>query len=295
MNKEKTIYALGFFDGVHVGHQALLTACKELAAEHGCKAGALTFTTHPDALTTGTAPALINSIEDRENLLFSYGAEIVWQLPFNEELKNTHWSTFLTLLLEDSAAGFVCGSDFRFGAGGLGTAKKLAAFCEKRNLPYSIVPQQEVDGIRVSSTHIRKLLEEGDTLNAESFLGHPHILTGKVVTGRGLGRTIGIPTANLEVPEGVLLPKQGVYACVVIVGEDPYMSLTNVGSCPTVDGQHVTVESWLLNFDGDLYGKEITVAFVAYLRPEQKFDSLEELKTQIEKDADQIRKILAKS
>lgn len=291
MQKKKTIYALGFFDGVHLGHQALLTACKELAAQHNCNAGVLTFSSHPDALTAGTAPALINSIEDRERLLFSYGAEIVWQIPFNEEIKNTHWSNFLTLLLEDSAAGFVCGSDFRFGAGGLGTAKKLAAFCEKRGLPFAIVPQQQVNGIRVSSTHIRKLLEEGDTEQAETFLGHPHILTGKVVTGRGLGRTIGIPTANVEVPEGVLLPKHGVYASVVLVGEEPYVSLTNVGSRPTVEGQHVTVESWLNGFDGDLYGQEITVAFAVYLRPEQKFDSLDELKAQIQKDVAKIQNI----
>lgn len=295
MSTEKTIYALGFFDGVHLGHQALLTACKELAAQHGCKAGALTFTSHPDALTTGTAPALINSIEDRENLLFSYGAEIVWQLPFNEELKNTHWSAFLTLLLKDSAAGFVCGDDFRFGAGGVGTAKKLAAFCEKRGLPYAIVPQQEIDGIRVSSSHIRKLLEDGDTFNASTFMGHPHILTGRVVAGKGLGRTIGVPTANIEVPEGVLLPKQGVYISGVIVDDVPYKALTNIGSRPTVDGHHVTVESWLLDFEGDLYDKEITLAFIMYLRPEQKFDSLEELKAQIEKDADQIRKLLPES
>ncbi len=295
MQKEKTIYALGIFDGVHLGHQALLAACKELAERHDCNAGVLTFSPHPDALTTGTAPALINSLADRERLLFSHGAEIIWQLPFDEDMKSIHWSVFLTLLLEGDAAGFVCGSDFRFGSGGLGTAKKLAAFCEKRGLPYAVVPQQEVNGIRVSSTHIRKLLEEGDTEGAEPFLGHPHILTGKVVTGRGLGRTIGLPTANVEIPEGVLLPKQGVYATVVLVGEEPYMALTNIGTRPTVDGHHVTVESWLNGFDGDLYGQEITVAFVTYLRPEQKFDSLEELKAQIEKDADQIRKLLPES
>ncbi len=295
MQTDKTIYALGFFDGVHLGHQALLTACKELAAQHGCKAGALTFTSHPDALTTGTAPALINSIADRKQLLFGYGAEIVWELPFDEEIKNTHWSSFLTQLVKSGAAGFVCGSDFRFGAGGLGTAKKLAAFCEKRGLPYTIVPQQIFEGIRVSSTHIRRLLEEGDALTAGAFLGHPHILTGRVVTGRGLGRTIGIPTANIAVPEGVLLPKQGVYACGVIVGEEAYMALTNIGSRPTVDGHHVTAESWLMDFEGDLYGKEITVAFIMYLRPEHKFDSLDKLKAQIEKDAAKTRKIFEKS
>lgn len=291
----ETIYALGFFDGVHFGHQALLTACKELAAQHGCKAGALTFTSHPDALTTGTAPALINSLEDRAMMLFGNGAEVVLQLPFNEYLKNTHWSSFLTQLVEGGAAGFVCGSDFRFGSGGLGAPKKLAAFCEKRGLPYTVVPQQSLDGIRVSSTHIRTLLEEGDVLTASLFLGHPHILTGRVVSGRGLGRTIGVPTANIQAPEGVLLPKHGVYACSAITEKGKYIALTNIGSRPTVEGHHVTVESWLPDFEGDLYGKKITLAFIAYLRPEQKFDSLEELKAQIKKDAAKTRKIFEKS
>lgn len=295
MQKEKTIYALGFFDGVHLGHQALLAACRELADANGCKAGALTFTNHPDALTTGAAPALISSIEDRKMMLFGNGAEVVWEFSFDEKMKNTHWSSFLTQLVEGGAAGFVCGSDFRFGSGGLGTAKKLAAFCEKRGLPYAVVPQQEVDGIRVSSTHIRTLLEEGDVLNASSFLGHPHILTGRVVAGRGLGRTIGVPTANIEVPEGILLPKQGVYACGVAIEGEIYSALTNIGTRPTVDGHHVTVESWLIDFEGDLYGKEVTLAFIMYLRPDQKFDSLEELKAQIENDTALARKIFEES
>lgn len=295
MQTEKTIYALGFFDGVHLGHQALLSACRDLAKQHGCRAGAVTFTAHPDGLVSGNAPALLNTIEDRKRLLQTYGMEVVFTLPFDKALMTTHWASFLNALVADGAAGFVCGSDFRFGAGGLGTAKKLAAFCEKRGLPYEVVPQQLLDGIRVSSTHIRQLLADGDLENVSRFLGHPHILSGEVVSGRGLGRTIGIPTANLEAPEGVLLPKNGVYACLaqVAVGEH-YMAVTNIGTRPTVDGHHVTIEPWLLDFDGDLYGKTLSLAFVAYLRPEKKFDSLEELKAEIEKNAAETRKIFEK-
>ena len=295
MQTEKTIYALGFFDGVHLGHQALLSACRDLAKQHGCRAGAVTFTAHPDGLVSGNAPALLNTIEDRKRLLQTYGMEVVFTLPFDKALMTTHWASFLNALVADGAAGFVCGSDFRFGAGGLGTAKKLAAFCEKQGLPYAVVPQQLLDGIRVSSTHIRSLLADGDLENVSRFLGHPHILSGEVVSGRGLGRTIGIPTANLEAPKGVLLPKNGVYACLaqVAVGEH-YMAVTNIGTRPTVEGHHVTIEPWLLDFDGDLYGKTLSLAFVAYLRPEKKFDSLEELKAEIEKNAAETRKIFEK-
>lgn len=292
--KDKTIYALGFFDGVHLGHQALLDACRELARENSCKAGVITFAAHPDGLVSGKAPALLNTIEDRKRLLFSFGMDTVVALPFDKQMMTTHWSTFLSDLTEQGAAGFVCGDDFRFGAGGNGTAKKLAGFCESRQLPYAVVPQQEIDGIRISSTHIRSLMEQGDMAQVGRFLGHPHIFTGKVISGRGLGHTMGIPTANLEIPEGVLLPRVGVYACNAYVDGNVYMAVTNIGSRPTVGGHHVTVEPWLLDFEGDLYGKQLTLAFHDYLRPEKNFSNLEELKTEILENAAQTRKILEK-
>ena len=292
--KEKIIYALGFFDGVHLGHQELLAACRYLADHNDCQAGAITFASHPDGLVSGTAPALLNTNEDRTKLLFAYGMDVVVELPFNKELMTTHWATFLTQLVGDDAIGFVCGDDFRCGAGGLGTPKKLAAFCEKRELVYSVVSQQTLDDIRVSSTYIRSLLEQGDIGQVNRFLGHPHIFTGKVVHGKGLGRTIGIPTANLEVPEGVLLPRCGVYACSAIVDNETYLAVTNIGNRPTVDGNGITIEPWLLDFEGDLYGKEVTLAFHAYLRPEKKFSDLEELKAEILENAAQTRKLLEK-
>ena len=287
---ERTIYALGFFDGVHLGHQALLLACRQLAQEHGCKAGAVTFTAHPDELVAGKAPALLNTIEDRKRLLLAWGVETVVELPFDRILMTTHWSVFLQKLMEDGAAGFVCGSDFRFGAGGSGTAKKLEAFCKSRGLPYAVVPQRLLHGERVSSSYIRELIEAGDMGRAVDFLGHPHVLTGKVVSGRGLGHTIGIPTANLTLPEGVLCPKHGVYACKAIVDGREYAAVTNIGTRPTVGGHHRTIEPWLLDFEGDLYGKALTLMFYKFLRPEKKFASLEALKAEIRENAAQTRK-----
>lgn len=293
--KEKTVYALGFFDGVHLGHQALLTACRQLADSCGCKAGVVTFSTHPDTLVSGKAPALLNTMEDRRQLLRFYGMDIVTEIPFDRALMTTHWSAFLTQLAAQNAAGFVCGSDFRFGAGGSGTARKLAVFCEARQLPCAIVPQQEKDGVRISSTHIRALVEEGNMEEAGRFLGHPHLLSGTVIAGRGLGHTLGFPTANLALPEEIVCPKRGVYACTARVDGETYMAVTNIGSRPTVGGHHVTVEPWLLDFAGDLYGKKLTLVFHSFLRPEKKFDSLEELKEEIQKNAAQTRKIFAKT
>lgn len=291
MNKA-TIYALGFFDGVHLGHQALLRQCRELADSAGTAAGVVTFSSHPDALVSGTAPALINTSEDRKKLLRSFGMDTVIELPFDKTLMATHWSSFLNQLTACNAVGFVCGSDFRFGAQGVGTAKKLDAFCKSRGLGCAVVPQQLLDGIRVSSTYIRALLQEGKVEEANRFLGHAHVLSGQVVDGRHLGRTIGIPTANLELPAGVACPKCGVYACKVAVDDRVYNAVTNIGTRPTVGGRHVTVEPWLLDFDGDLYGKTLTLSFYSFLRPEERFDSLERLKDQIRKDADKALQLL---
>ena len=292
---DKTIYALGFFDGVHLGHQALLKECRRLAQENGCKAGAVTFIGHPETVVSGNTPPLINTPADRKRMLEArYQMDHVVEIPFCRELMNTHWSRFLQALVALGAAGFVCGSDFRFGSGGLGTAKKLQAFCRKQELSCCVVPQQKLDGVTVSSTHIRSLLESGEVVQANRFLGHPHILSGEVVTGRKLGRTLGIPTANLALPDELVKLPHGVYACKALVEGQEYLAVTNIGNRPTVGGHRITVEPWLLDFEGDLYGKTITLKFYAFLRPERKFESLEALKAEIEKNALQTRKFFEK-
>ena len=290
MNKQ-TIYALGFFDGVHLGHQALLAECRRLAQLHGCLSGVVTFASHPDSLVLGAPPALLNTSDDRARLIYSFGMDTVKALPFDRELMTTHWSAFLNSLVAGGAAGFVCGDDFRFGAGGLGTGKKLAAYCEKRQLPYAIVPEQTMDGERISSSRIRKALEHGDIENVTCLLGHPHVLTGIVTPGKQLGRNLGFPTANLPFPEELTVPRFGVYACTALVAGQTYVALTNIGTRPTVEGEGILAEVHLLDFAGDLYGREITIAFHTFLRPEKKFDSLEELKAQIAEDIAQTRTV----
>ena len=259
MQKEKTIYALGVFDGVHIGHQALLKACRKLADANSCQAGVVTFAVHPDSLVSGNTPALINTIEDRTNLLFTYGMDTVVTLPFDEKLMRTHWSDFLRQLVDDGAAGFVCGSDFHFGAQGAGTAALLQTYCTEHNLQCAVVPQQMQDGQRISSTCIRSLLEQGRVEKANRLLGHPHTLWGVVEQGKQLGRTIGVPTANIGYSAELIKLPYGVYECNVTVEKCSYKAITNVGKCPTVSGQKLTVESHLPGFDGDLYGKTVQV------------------------------------
>lgn len=295
--REKTIYALGFFDGVHLGHQALLTACQNLAQEAGCKAGAITFDLHPESKISGSAPNLICPVRDRFRLLAEYGAENTILFPFTDRFRKQPWQEFLKMLQEQfDAVGLVCGDDFRFGYQGEGNASLLQSYCQEHGLSCAIVPEQTVDGKRISSTHIRQLLKAGNVEEAARFLGHPHTFSGFVVEGQMIGRTIDIPTANLDIPEYVQLPQNGVYACTAtLMNGETYLAVTNIGNRPTVGGEHVTVEAWLLDFSDYLYGQDVILDFHAFLRPERKFESLEELKAEIEKNAAQTRKILEKS
>ena len=288
--EQKTIFALGFFDGVQLGHQALLRECRRVADELGSKAGVVTFIGHPDTLVSGTAPELINTPADRARLLRHYGMDTIIALPFDRALMTMPYLSFLRLLLTKyHAAGFVCGHDFHFGSRGEGDAEKLRAACADIGIPCAIVPEQKIGHVTVSSTHIRSLLKDGNMEGAAEFLGHRHILTGTVVPGHHLGRRLGTPTANLVLPKGLLIPKFGVYICRCHVDGVSYPAVTNVGTRPTVEGRNVTVEPWILDFDGDLYGREMTLEFYRFLRPERKFPSLEELRGEIQKNAAETR------
>ena len=291
---EKTVYALGFFDGVHLGHGALLTACRELADELGCRAGVVTFSSHPDALVQGQAPGLINTLRDREYLLRSkYHMDTVVTLPFDRKMMHCPWQDFFRRLTgEFQAAGLVCGEDFRFGHRGEGNAQRLLEACRDAGIPCVVVPQLKLGCMTVSSTHIRNLIEMGLMQHAIHFLGHPHILSGTVIPGHQLGRRLGIPTANLMLPRELVIPKFGVYACRCIIDGNSYAAVTNVGTRPTVAGVGITVEPWILDFQGDLYGKEITLQFFKFLRPEIKFPSLADLQNSVRQDALHTKEIL---
>lgn len=282
------IYALGFFDGVHLGHQALLDAVKSLALP-GMR-GVVTFLDHPDTLVLGQTPGLINTPKDRELLLKHYGMDRIVALPFDEKTRSTPWRAFLEDLRQNyGAAGFVCGEDFRFGAKGAGNAALLAQVCREAGLSFAVVPEQTVDGCRVSSTRIRELLADGKMEQADVCMGHPYILTGTVIHGHQLGRTLGIPTANLAFPKGLATPRFGVYGCTTYIDGKTYLAVTNLGTRPTVEGRHITVEPWILDYEGDLYGRTVTLEFHCFLRPERKFSSLEELKTTILGNAQELR------
>lgn len=295
MNHDKRIFALGFFDGVHLGHQALLAECVRLARTMDVETAAITFERHPQSLFCDRVPPLLSTLSDRHRLLLRYGVEHVYPFPVTMDVMGKHWQDFLEELTASGACGFVCGDDFRFGRGGAGNAQKLKAFCEERGLPCIIVPEQTLNGVRISSSYIRRLIEQGDMATAVRFLGHGHMLTGTVVTGRKLGHKLGFPTANIELPEDVIVPRHGVYACRAYVEKKAYMAVCNVGNRPTVAGHQIRTETWLLDFAGDLYGQDVTLEFLYFLRAEQRFESLELLKDAVLRDAENTRGFFANS
>ena len=288
-----TAIALGFFDGVHLGHAALLRETRALADAQGLRALALSFDMHPQTALGHPAP-LLSTMALRERLLREdFGMDAVEFLHF-AALMRMPWRQFFeeVLLGQYQARQLICGYDYRFGAGGEGTAEKLAALCRERGIGCVIVPPVQLDGVTVSSTHIRGLIARGEVEEAARFLGRPYRLTGTVIHGTGFGRRMGTPTANLA-PGELLLPGQGVYITRAWVGDDAHSAVTNVGVRPTVDGEGLSVESWLLDYDGDLYGKELAVDFCRYLRPERRFDSTEALQNEIVNNAEQARAYFA--
>lgn len=291
------VIALGYFDGVHRGHGGLLQKARQLADNMHLTAAAVTFDTHPSQLLTGKSEALLTGRADREKLMQRYySIDEVLTLHFDESMMNMPWQDFARMLMNGyEAKALVCGHDFRCGRHGEGNAEKLQEFCKEQGMAFFMVPEIKLDGKTVSSTYIRSLVEQGDMNAAVEFLGHPHVLTGAVEKGYQLGRTIGIPTANVAFPDGLVIPASGVYATKVLIDGKEHLAVTNVGTHPTVNQRSSPwAEPWILDFDGDLYGKEIEIQFFKQLRQQRKFPNLEELAAEIRRNAVQTQEYFLK-
>lgn len=287
----KRVIALGFFDGVHLGHAVLLQKARQEADRLGCAAAALTFDRHPEEVIFGKKLLLLNTPQDRERIMKEqYHMDEVIVLPFDEHMMRMSREEFIQNILVEQlqAESVICGHDFTFGYKGLGNARTLQAFFGER---CHVIEPVMADGQIISSTAIRSLLQNAKTEQANRLLGHNHFLTSTVIHGKHLGRKIGIPTANLLLPEDVMPPAYGVYASLA----NGLPAVTNIGVRPTMDdGEAPTVESWLMDFRGNLYGKTMKVELLQYIRPEKKFASVEQLRDQIFRDADVVRQYLKK-
>ena len=273
---------------------ALLQKTVERACALGAEPAVFTFDRPPKEVVTGQPVYLINSPEDRQALIRRlYGIGRIILAPFDHEMMTMSWEDFVTELLVKryGAVHLVAGHDHRFGHKNAGNAQLLQKKCAQLGLGCDIIPEVVHDGITVSSTYIRTLIEAGDVERAAEFLGHRHCLSRTVEHGQRIGRTIGIPTVNLTMPPRVLVPAHGVYITRVYLPDGrSFAGVTNVGTRPTVsDSDAVSVETFLLDFDGDLYGQSIRLDFCRRLRGEQKFDSLEALRQGIQQNIAQTR------
>ena len=293
MSTNQRVIALGFFDGVHTAHGALLRRVKEVAAERNAVPAAFTFDCHPSARLSGRSVPLLTSVEDRAFLMQSrYGMEEILVASF-DEMMQMNWADFISHYLagEQSAVHVVCGNDFRFGWKGEGNPERLKSKCAELGIGCDVIGAIELDGIRVSSTYIRTLIESGDMERAAEFLGHPHILSDIVTPGKRLGRTLGLPTVNLHFQPGVIVPAYGVYAAKVYLEDgSEQIAAVNVGVRPTVEAvSEPNVEAFLLDFDGDLYGQRVRLEFYRHLRGERKFPSVEALTREVLRNAEETR------
>lgn len=293
MSTNQRVIALGFFDGVHTAHGALLRRVKEVAAERNAVPAAFTFDCHPSARLSGRSVPLLTSVEDRAFLMQSrYGMEEILVASF-DEMMQMNWADFISHYLagEQSAVHVVCGNDFRFGWKGEGNPERLKSKCAELGIGCDVIGAIELDGIRVSSTYIRTLIESGDMERAAEFLGHPHILSDIVTPGKRLGRTLGFPTVNLHFQPGVIVPAYGVYAAKVYLEDgSEQIAAVNVGVRPTVEAvSEPNVEAFLLDFDRDLYGQRVRVEFYRHLRGERKFPNVETLTQEVLRNAEETR------
>ena len=293
MDHGKRAVALGFFDGLHLGHAALMEKVKQRADELQAEATVLTFDVHPDTLVFGKEVPLINSAPEREEIIRRiYGIESTIFLHFNRSMMKMPWQEFIESAVNElEIASVVVGHDFSFGYRGQGTPERLREWCEARSIVCDIIPAVCVDGRVVSSTEIRELIADGRIEEANRLLGHAHTLSDVIHAGYHLGSRMGSPTINMAFPDGVVIPRHGVYAARVFIDDGTrHIAVTNVGIRPTVsEDKRVSVESHLLDFQGNLYGRHARVEFCHFQRDERRFDSVEALAAQIQKDTQDTR------
>ncbi|NVK48907.1 MAG: bifunctional riboflavin kinase/FAD synthetase [Cyclobacteriaceae bacterium] len=287
----------GTFDGVHLGHQKILQRIREIARSIQGETILLTFWPHPRLVLYPEEHnlRLLSTFEEKTKLLRQFGIDHLITIPFTKEFSQMSSKEFIQKILVDKihTRKLVIGYDHRFGKNREGSFEYLQEHAGDFGFELEEISRQDVDAIGVSSTKIRKALESGDIQTANSFLGRSYELNGIVIKGQQIGRSIGFPTANVHIPNSYkLIPKDGVYAVEAEVNGSLFKAMLNIGNRPTVDGTQKSVETHLFDFQGDLYGKQITIYLKAYLREEQKFESLSALQAQLLKDQQQAKMLL---
>ncbi len=285
---KKTVLTLGTFDGVHVGHKKILEKVIQKNSGDDSESLVLTFFPHPRmVLENKSEVKLLNTLDEKIELLQKIGLENLVIHPFDEKFSKLTAQEFVKTVLVNqfNIKKIIIGYDHRFGRNRTANIDDLIKFGKQYNFEVEQISVQEIEAVSVSSTKIRKALQDGNMNLANDYLGYNYFLTGKVIKGKQLGRTIGFPTANLKIEENYkLIPRNGVYVIQSIINTKTVFGMMNIGYNPTVSGEKLSIEIHYFDFDEDLYGQPISVSMLQFLRPEQKFDSFQLLKEQLEKD-----------
>lgn len=295
LSSKAIVLTIGVFDGVHLGHQRLITTAVKRAASLGCASAVITFNPHPNTVIQPDNPLpLLTSIEERSKLIESLGADFLVVAPFNREVMSTPAADYMRQIKRALPLQELwIGDDFALGRRREGNFARLAEIGLELGYSVGTVARVLVDNQPISSTRIRETLQAGQVADVVPLLGRFYGLEGTIVQGDQRGRTIGFPTANFSIPENHMLPADGVYACIVTVGGTRYKAVTNIGKRPTFDGLKRSVEAHLLDFESDLYGKQLGLEFVDRIRNEQRFAGIDALIAQIGKDVETGRALLA--
>ena len=295
--QQPTVLTIGTFDGVHLGHQKIIERVVTTARQEGLLATIFTFFPHPRMVVQhDKSLKLIHTLEEKKQLLQQLGVDLLVVQPFNEAFAQLTAEEFVSTILVQhlNVKKVIIGYDHRFGRNRTANINDMRLFGEKYGFAVEEISVQEVDEVSVSSTKIREALNKGDVTTAEHYLGTPYSLTGTVVHGLKLGRTLGYPTANIQVTEDYkLIPKDGVYAVYSYIGERKVYGMMSIGKNPTIEGKGASIEVYFFDFNGDLYDRELTIYFVKYLREERKFSSVALLKKQLQDDETTARKAIA--
>ena len=295
--QQPTVLTIGTFDGVHLGHQKIIERVVTTARQEGLLATIFTFFPHPRMVVQhDKSLKLIHTLEEKKQLLQRLGVDLLVVQPFNEAFAQLTAEEFVSTILVQhlNVKKVIIGYDHRFGRNRTANINDMRLFGEKYGFAVEEISVQEVDEVSVSSTKIREALNKGDVTTAEHYLGAPYSLTGTVVHGLKLGRTLGYPTANIQVTEDYkLIPKDGVYAVYSYIGERKVYGMMSIGKNPTIEGKGASIEVYFFDFNGDLYNRELTIYFVKYLREERKFSSVALLKKQLQDDETTARKAIA--
>ena len=292
--QKEMLLSIGVFDGVHLGHQRLLTHLRDEARQRNCLSGVVTFSSHPEVvLFTENQLLWLNDLETRVSLLRDLGIDVVVILPFSPELAQLSAREFVQLLKDHlKMRGLIIGPDFALGRGREGDAEKLRLLGKEMGFSVEVIPAMVLHGQVVSSSAIRQALAQGDVEKVGKLIGRLFSLSGRIVSGNGRGRTLGFPTANLELNAEQALPGDGVYATIAHVDHHIMPSVTNVGVRPTFENSKHLVETYIFDYEGNLLGQKFTIDLVDKIRDEKRFDTEEELKTQIGRDVEQAGRIL---